>query len=185
MSPFSPSRKYRPARHVISHHKSAQAREETAGALDPASTHRMGSVATRHRAPDTKEGTMGKRAILQITPAKKDDGSDYNLFLSLGEDQTTDGTEWTWWLPLHFGRGPNDMGIFTKSVVDLKTVYCDTSDGSKDLIKIQGVVPRTLGEFPFKPEDLVNHLKGNLVVLVDNYYLKTGTYQWALYDARI
>jgi hypothetical protein len=127
---------------------------------------------------------MSKRAILQITPFSQE-GRDRNLFLTLQEYQVTDGARWEWHLPQHFGWGPNDTGIFAKNLPDTTTVFCMDSAGSKDLMRIEGVVGRTLGEFPFTPTDLQNPLSGALVVIEDNYYLTAGSYTWAVYGVRI
>jgi hypothetical protein len=127
---------------------------------------------------------MGKRATLQITPFSQE-GRDRNLFLLLQELQLTTGISWEWNLPQHFGYGPNDLGIFTKSLPDTTIVYCMDSGGSKDLMRIEGVVGRTLGEFPFTPADQQNSLSGALIVIEANYYLNAGSYTWTVYDVRI
>jgi hypothetical protein len=125
---------------------------------------------------------MSKRAILQITPAKKADGSDYNLFLTLDEFRTTDGQQWTWFFPQHFGWGPNDAGIFTKNMTDTTILFCLQNDGSTEVMQIQGIVSRTLGDFPFTPDDQANNLSGNLNLEVDNYYLTAGNYTWTVWQ---
>lgn len=127
---------------------------------------------------------MSKRASLLITPFSQE-GRERNLYLTLQEFESTDGLHWEWHLPSNFGYGNNKAGIFAKTLPDTSMVFCMNQEGSKDLIRIEGVVSRTLPEFPFAPADLQNGLSGALIVIVENDYLQPGNYTWTLNNVSI
>jgi hypothetical protein len=123
---------------------------------------------------------MSKRAVLKMV-VQNDKGKNYNLLLSLQEYKTKQGIQWEWHLPQHFGWGLNDMGIFTKTFTQNDIIIC-LNKNSVDAIIINGITPRTFGEFPFNQSDYKNKLTGSLEVQMSNYYLQTGWYDWSLYS---
>jgi hypothetical protein len=122
---------------------------------------------------------VSKKASLKMA-LQDAKGKSYDLLLSLQENKTKQGIQWEWHLPQHFGWGRNDMGIFTKTFTQTDILVCLNAN-SVDAIIINGIIPRTFGEFPFSQSDYKNKLTGSLEVQISNYYLQTGWYDWSLH----